>query len=191
MNGKRSIHGWRAALACAGLLTSGCSRDVPARATDGQPTAGRMVTLIGCVAGTPDRDVHRLAQIRLAPAQTPTPGLPPPSPVPGITEGAWVRLDGGANQLNGRLGQLVRLTGEVKDTGENTIGTAGAWGVEAPSGDKSQAASDQHYSEKQKTEAGRIARQSLADGRAATLRVIEVTDMAERCEAGPPIEGRR
>ena len=181
-----------AIVSCAvGLLSWGCSDEVPPRASDERPTAGRTVTLTGCVAGAVEPDAYRLNRIRIDAGHSPTPDLPQAPPVPGITEGAWVRLEGGAPDLSRLLGRRVRLTGQVAETGANTIGTAGAWGTEVPSGDKSQAASDEHYAEKQKKEAGRIARQSLANGRAAKLRVIEVTDLAERCEAGPPVEGRR
>lgn len=178
-----------AMVVAAGLVGWGCSDAVPPRATEGQPAAGRTVTLTGCVAGGQDPDAFRLSEIRIDAAHSPTPDLPPP--VPGITEGAWVRLQGSTEELRPLLGQRVQLTGEVTDSGENTIGTAGAWGIEVPSGDKSQAASDEHYSEKQKKEAGRIARQSLANGRAAQLRVLKVTDIAERCEAASPTDGRR
>lgn len=185
MNDTRLRHRLCAAgLACAGLLSWGCSDEVPPRASDQQATLGRTVSLIGCVGGAQDPDAYRLNQIRVETPPDPTPGLPQASPVPGITEGAWVRLEGDAQELNRLLGRLVRLTGEVTETGENTIGTAGAWGVETPSGDKSQAASDEHYAEKQKKEAGLIARQSMANGRSAKLRVITVMDMAERCELG-------
>lgn len=147
------------------------------------------MTLTGCVtAGEPE--VYRLSRIRVDTPRGKMPDLRA-SAVPGITEGAWVRLEGRTGELSRLLGQRVRLTGEVTDTGANTIGTAGAWGVEVPSGDESQAASDEHYAEKQKKEAGRIARQSLANGRAAKLRVVDLTDLAEPCEAGPPVGGRR
>ena len=178
-------------LACAAGLSWGCSDEVPPRATEERPTAGRQVMLIGCVTGAPDPDIYRLDNIRVDTGHGESANLPQAPPVPGITEGAWVRLDGSSGELKRLLGQRVRLTGEVTDTGENTIGTPGVWGYETPSGDTSQAASDEHYAEKQKKEAGRIARQSLANGRSAKLRVLEVTDMAEPCELGPPVEGRR
>jgi hypothetical protein len=102
--------------------------------------------------------------------------------IPGITENAWVRLEG--DQMESLMGQHVRLRGAVVDSGANTIGTAGVEGYEGHAGDTSQADSDRHYAAKQKLEAGRIARESLANGSAAKLRVlgVERTGRGE-CEA--------
>jgi hypothetical protein len=109
----------------------------------------------------------------------------------GITEGSWVRLDGGtegqagAADLKSHLGQRVTLKGTVADDGRNTIGTAGTPGVQTPTGDRSQAAAPGHHSEKQKGEMGRIARESMADGTAALVRVQEVSGTGERCAPAP------
>jgi D-serine deaminase-like pyridoxal phosphate-dependent protein len=92
--------------------------------------------------------------------------------IPGLTENAWVRVDG--DQMESLMGQHVRLRGAVVDSGANTIGTAGVAGYEGHASDTSQADSDRHYAEKQKLEAGRIARESLANGSAAKLRVLNV-----------------
>lgn len=169
----------------------GCKDEVPPGASEGQTAAGRTVTLTGCVGAGEAPDEYRLRFVRLDTGHSPTPHLPQAPPVPGITEGAWVRLDGRDSELRDLMGQRVRVTGQVIDTGENTIGTAGAYGYETPSGDKSQAASDEHYAEKQQREAGRIARQSLANGRAAEIQVTQLADIGEPCEGLPPVEGRR
>ena len=41
-----------------------------------------------------------------------------------IPRGSWVRLAGG-DDLRKYVGKRVKVTGEVRDTGENTIGTSG------------------------------------------------------------------
>jgi hypothetical protein len=177
------------------LLASACGSDIPenqARSTStaGERTIGETMTLIGCVGVGEEPGQYQLKEIRVDPGLDVGTDPQGDSIVPGVTEGAWVRLDGRAGELERLLGERVRLTGEVVVTGRNTIGTSGAYGYETPSGDASQAASDQHYAEKQKLEAGRIARQSLANGRAATLRVSGISPVGERCEVNTRPEGR-
>jgi hypothetical protein len=165
------------ALAC----TMACGADLPETASDRQSTVGSRITLAGCVGGGEAAGEYALREIRVDTGPPQTPALPETPPVPGVTEGAWVRLQAPEAQLRPLLGQRVRLTGEVTETGENTIGTAGVVGEETPSGDTSQAAGQGHYSSRQKLEAGRIARQSMANGRAAEIRVVEITPTGEPC----------
>jgi hypothetical protein len=100
-----------------------------------------------------------------------------------VTEGSWVRLaDRSGIDLRQYVGQQVTVSGSIADTGENTIGTSGTTGAETPSGDKSQAAqTGQHHSSKVAQEAGRIGRESLADGTAPQLNVENVNATGERC----------
>ena len=63
-------------------------------------------------------------------------------------------------------------------------------GVQTPSGDTSQAASSKHHSEKVKTEAGRIARESMADGTAAEVAVQKVQTSGDKCPLEVQPEGR-
>jgi hypothetical protein len=148
-------------------------------AAEQQPAA--IVSLSGCLQAAPADNQYVLRNVRFEPragdpqVATTTPGGH------GITEGAWVRLDGSGQDLSSHLGQRVIVSGTVADDGRNTIGTAGATGVQTPAGDKSQAASSEHHSEKTKQEAGRIARESMADGTAAQVKVQRISGTGERC----------
>jgi hypothetical protein len=193
-----------AIIACGG--SDGANQDRPAQTADRRPEqpgqtqpaaqaqpqtqsqapAAALVSLSGCLEAAPGTDQFVLRNVRVEPragdphATTTTPGGH------GITEGAWVRVDGKGQDLRGHLGQRVLLKGAVLDDGRNTIGTAGAPGVPSPTGDTSQAASREHHSDKQKKEMGRIARESMADGTAAKVEAREVTATGDRCAAPQP-----
>jgi hypothetical protein len=180
-----------AALICAGVLAAcGGSDDAndDRRANAGDPAApsqgaaAATVALSGCVEAAPGSAQYVLRNVRFEPRAagdahrtTTTAGAH------GITEGAWVRLESSSQDLSGFLGQRVMLKGAVADDGRNTIGTAGTPGVETPTGDTSQAASAEHHSDKQKKEMGRIARESMANGTAASVRVAEINGTGDRC----------
>ena len=129
---------------------------------------GAIVELTGCVGASPGVGEIALRQVEF----TGEDAARSVAAVPGITENAWVRVEG--ESIASMVGQRVRIRGEVIDSGRNTIGTRGVSGYETPSGDRSQADSDLHYAEKQQREAGRIARESLANGSSAKLRVLAV-----------------
>ena len=165
-----------------------CGGTDEADRTANEATPAPVVELTGCVGVAPGAGEVALRQVQFANEETERTA----ASIPGITRNAWVRLQG--DQIASMLGQHVKVRGEVVDSGANTIGTAGASGYETPSGDKSQADSDAHYSEKQKLEAGRIARESLANGTAARLRVLNVEPTGTgNCEAQPqaPVDDRR
>lgn len=158
-------------------------KDAAARDDAGreQSAVGTAIALRGCVQSAPGTREFVLTTIEIEPAPG-GPGDPGGSAArAGITEWAWVKLQPGDHELDRHLGERVSVTGVVVQSGRNTIGTPGTWGNEVPSGDKSQAASDEHYAEKQKLEMGRIARQSLADGTAAEIRVEQVRPTGDRC----------
>lgn len=171
------------ALAVLGMaaVLSGCERKPSGSSSQQGAAPAALVSLTGCLEAAPGSNRYVLRNVRFEPrggdpqATTTTPGSH------GITEGAWVRVDGGDRDLTTYLGQRVKLHGIVTDSGRNTIGPAGTSGVEPPSGDASQAASREHYSDKQKKEMGRIARESMADGTAAAVRAQEVAPSGERC----------
>lgn len=180
-------------VACGG--SDGATQDRRAQAPDrGEqpPAAQALVALSGCVEAAPGSNQYVLRNVRM---EAQTASDPQRSTVTsgghGITEGSWVRLDAGSEgqadavDLKSHLGQRVNLKGTVADDGRNTIGTAGTPGVQAPTGDQSQAAAPGHHSEKQKSEMGRIARESMADGTAALVRVQEVSGTGERCAPAP------
>jgi hypothetical protein len=146
--------------------------------------AGSTVSLTGCVEGAPAAQQFVLRNVRFESQEGVDPQRDTSTPGPGgITEGSWVRLDGSeqAQALQGFLGQRVTLTGTIADTGESTIGTAGTTGGQTPAGATTRAAGDEHYSERMKDEAGRIARESMADGTAALVHVTSVEGTGERC----------
>ena len=179
-----------AALACAGALACGGGdgadddrrRNAASGSTSPETAALAIVSLSGCLEAAPGTDRYVLRNVRFEPRAGGDPQRTTTTPGGhGITEGAWVRLDRGEANLQNLLGQRVRLTGAVTDDGRNTIGTAGTTGVATPSGDQSQAASREHHSDKVKKEAGRIARESMADGTAAQVRVQQVSGTGDRC----------
>ena len=156
------------------------------------PPAQALIALSGCVEAAPGTNQYVLRNVRIEPQKGSDPQrTTTTSGGHGITEGAWVRLDAGgdgqsaAPDLKSHLGQRVNLKGTVADDGRNTIGTAGTPGVQVPTGDRSQAAAQGHHSEKQKGEMGRIARESMADGTAALVRVQEVSGTGDRGAAAP------
>lgn len=156
-----------------------------AQMAPGEHPAGSTVALSGCIEVAPGTDQYVLQNLRMEPRQ----GVDAPrdttatGPEHGITEGSWVRLDGAerGEELRSFAGHRVTLTGSIVDTGQNTIGTAGTTGAPTASGQPSRAAGDEHYSDRVQDEAGRIARQSMADGTAATVRVTAVESTGDRC----------
>jgi hypothetical protein len=155
-------------------------------AEDLQP--GASVALTGCVEGAPGTHQFVLRNVRFEDREALDPHRDLTTPGPhGITEGSWVRLDGSQqpDQLQGFLGQHVSLTGTVIDTGESTIGTAGTIGQEGHAGATTRAAGDEHYAERMKDEAGRIARESMADGMAALVQVTQVAATGDPCPTAP------
>lgn len=187
----RRTFGCAALLACSALFAAcggsdGANDERRANADRSVPEtpAAATIALSGCLEAAPGTNRFVLRNVRWEPrsvgdphAATTTPGAH------GITEGAWVRVEGGKNDLSSYLGQRVVLKGTVMDSGRNTIGTSGAPGAASPTGDTSQAASGEHHSEKQKQEMGRIARESMANGTAAEVRAQEVTGTGDRCAA--------
>lgn len=157
---------------------------------DKQPEqpAVAMISLSGCLEAATGSNQYVLRNVRWEPragdphASTTTPGGH------GITEGAWVRLDGGGKDLSSHLGERVKIDGVIEDDGRNTIGTAGTPGVQTPAGESSQAASPDHHSDKYRQEAGRIARESMADGTAARVKVSEISGTGDRCAAPKPVK---
>lgn len=102
----------------------------------------------------------------------------------GITAGSSVRLDAGDQEdaVRKAVGQRVTLTGIIADAGSDTVGTSG---VILPSGDRSHAASDEHYSEKVAKEAGPIARDSMADAETPEVRITAMESTGESCGSKP------
>ena len=105
-----------------------------------------------------------------------------------LQRGSWVRLrSSNVNELRQYVGQLVRVTGHLTETGESTIGTSGSFGAPSATGEPSQAASDKHHSRKYADEAGPIARNSLANGLAPQIAVQRIESAGKPCEGPHPI----
>lgn len=152
--------------------------DAPAQAT---------VSISGCVEAAPGPRQYVLRHVRFEPRETGDPHIDTTTAgAHGITEGAWVRLRAGKEDLGQHAGRRVTILGAITDNGQNTVGTAGTRGNQTPSGDTSQAAN----SEKVKTEAGRIARESMADGTAAEVAVQKVQTRGDKCPLEVQPEGR-
>jgi hypothetical protein len=147
--------------------------EAPARAT---------VSLSGCVEAAPGPRRYVLRHVRFEPRETGDPHIDTTTAgAHGITEGSWVRLRAGEEDLAAQSGRRVTILGAITDDGRNTVGTAGTHGVKTPSGDASQAPSSKHHSEKVKEEAGRIARESMANGTAAEVQVQKVVARGDKC----------
>jgi hypothetical protein len=147
--------------------------EAPAQAT---------VSISGCVEVAPGPRRYVLRNVRFEPRETGDPHIDTTTAgAHGITEGSWIRLRSAEQDLGPQAGRRVTILGAITDDGRNTIGTAGTHGVKTPSGDVSQAPSSKHHSEKVKTEAGRIARESMANGTAAEVEVQKVLASGDKC----------
>jgi hypothetical protein len=141
------------------------------------------LTLKGCVqsGNLETAFVLRNAHVQPAPVNSSAQSQPA-SPSAPITEGSVVQLISSSDDLRQHVGKEVTVRGTIADTGENTIGTSGTQGNEVPSGDRSMAADkSKSFEEKKKAEAGRIARESMANGSAPSLRVLEIRPTGEGC----------
>jgi len=78
----------------------------------------------GCVEAAPGTNNYVLQKVTLPPPATqPTGNNTAECPL--ITEGAWVRLLPGSDDIRNYMGQLVEVTGVIQDTGANSLGTSG------------------------------------------------------------------
>jgi len=192
---KNWAHSWATVVVSAMVLT-GCGRaEAPGSAGAGraaeEPAQPNEISLIGCIgtaSGTRDIVLQNIRFDRASgQAQS-------ESTVRGVTEGSWVRLAGAdAAELVRHSGRQVRVRGALADE-TRTTGTAGSEnagtpssgpGTPTPSGDRSQAATDQHHANKKADEAGPIARDFLPPGPAPELRVREIRETGERCSEAP------
>jgi hypothetical protein len=191
---KNWAHSW--AVVVSTMVLTGCGRaEAPGPAGDGRaaeaPAQPNEISLIGCIgtaSGTRDIVLQNIRFDRASgQAQS-------ESTVRGVTEGSWVRLAGAdAAELVRHSGRQVRVRGALADETQTT-GTAGSEnsgtpstgpGTPTPSGDRSQAATNQHHANKKADEAGPIARDFLPPGPAPELRVREIRETGERCSEAP------
>jgi hypothetical protein len=186
-------------LASAAFL-AGCTQEVGDRAqnrtaidhaTDQQKQNGE-ISLTGCVStgvGTNQFMLYDVKQASLA--QQPTDALSATNSK--IPENTPIRLaTADADQIEKLVGQTVSVTGRLSD-GRNTIGTSGeprAANQTEPRADKSQAATDQHHSDKVREEAGPIGNRSMNNGTYPELTVSKVTGTGQKCVTGQ-VEDKR
>jgi hypothetical protein len=193
---KKWAHSW-AAVVVSTIVLMGCGRaQAPGSTGDARETEAPAqpdeISLIGCIgtaSGTRDIVLQNIRFARTAGSQPQS-----ESTVRGVTEGAWVRLAGAdAAELVRHAGRQVRVRGELADDTRMT-GTAGSEnsatpstgpGTPTPSGDRSQAATDQHHAAKKADEAGPIARDFLPPGPAPELRVREIRETGAQCSESP------
>ena len=156
--------------------------DAPAQAT---------VSISGCVEAAPGPRQYVLRHVRFEPRETGDPHIDTTTAgAHGITEGAWVRLRPGKEDLGAHAGRRVTILGAITDNGQNTVGTAGTRGTETPSDDTPQAASSKRHSEKVNTEGRRISLESMANGTAAEVAVQKVQTSGDKCPLEVQPEGR-
>jgi hypothetical protein len=181
----------------SGVVIAGCGRSDAGRAgaaasTDGQQARTDEVTLVGCIgtaSGTRDLVLQNVRYASSAESDARK-----GSPARTITQGSWVGLAGAdPGELARHTGREVQVSGTLADLSGST-GTSGdensktpstGPGTRVPSGDRSQAATDQHYSDKVADEAGPIARDFLPPGPAPELRVREIKETGATCSAAP------
>jgi len=148
-----------------------------------------IVNLKGCVEKAPGSDEYVLRQVQLplpsaqiSDTATSVRGLT-------ITEGSWVKLRDGSDQLKGQLGQMVSVTGTVIDDGRNTIGTTGKATepkeAESPV-DASRAAKDESGTARARKEAGPIGQVSQSNGNVPELVVERVNPTGQPCSSQSP-----
>lgn len=188
-------------LASAALLI-GCTQDVGEDRTenrtpiDGATNQTRQdleIALTGCLATGPGTNQYVLTHVRPVPLATqPSDALS--SANLNIEDNSAVRLISNDEQaLTSLIGQTVEVNGLLRHDGRNTIGTSSAPvapGDAGPRTDQSQAATDQHHSDKVRKEAGPIAERSMNNGTYPELTVQRVTATGEKCVTNR-VEDRR
>src|SRR5918993_2966148 len=175
-------------------LLAGCTQEVGDRAQNRTPIdhatdqqkQNLEVSLTGCVTTGVGTNQFMLRDVRPAPlAAQPTDALSATNSK--IPENTPIRLAiGDADEIEKHVGQTVAVTGRLSD-GRNTIGTTGeprAANQSEPRTDKSQAATDQHHSEKVREEAGPMGNRSMNNGTFPELTVTKGTRTRQKSVTG-------
>jgi type 1 fimbria pilin len=184
-------------LASAAILV-GCTQEVdtdpdqnrtPIDHATNQERQNLQISLTGCVGTGPGTNQYVLTQVKPAPLGT-QPSDAISSANLDFSKNTAVRLASNDEQeLTSLVGQTISVVGLLRDDGSNTIGTSGnpapAPGASEPRTDSSQAATDQHHSEKVREEAGPIGNRSMNNGSYPEIMVQQVTPTGEQCEPNP------
>ena len=177
------------------LLLAGCTQEVddgagrnrtPLDNATKQANLNPEVSLTGCVTTGIGTTQFMLRNVRAAaPGEQSTDALSSTSST--IPANVPIRLAmADADEIEKFVGQTVSVTGRLSD-GRNTIGTTGTprgAGQSEPRTDRSQAATDQHHSDKVRQEAGPMGTQSMNNGTFPELTVTRVSGTGQKCEVG-------
>ena len=88
----------------------------------GDRGVNQRISVQGCVEAAPGTNAYVLRNVAVIPPAQQPQGADGGLQIP---RGSWVRLVSGNDDLKNHLGKRVTITGEVRDAGGNTIGTAG------------------------------------------------------------------
>jgi hypothetical protein len=184
---------WRwnvAAAVLAAGVAAGCGAGDKGeeRAVNDAAASSQQVSLTGCVGvGPGSANEFALQNVRMAPLAEQPSDQPTYTSHNAIREGSWVRLAaaGGNDELRSHVGKRVTVVGAVRDTGADTLGTSGVMAApqEAqPSTDHSQAAANEHHSDKVRKEAGAMCQDTMANGTAPQVVVQRIEGTGEPCD---------
>lgn len=178
-------------LASAAILV-GCNSGQDRTAIDHdsqKPSENRQLTLSGCLGSGIGTNEYMVTGIQLAPLSVQPSDTLTTTENPQLTPNSEVRLAvNDHKELDKLMGQKVTVTGTLIDNGHNTIGTSGqgqtpANGQTESRNDRSQAATQQHYSGKVANEAGPIGQRSLNNGTFPEMTVAKIEGTGEKCQA--------
>ena len=180
-------------IASAAVLV-GCTQEVdtspdqnrtPIDSATNQPRQNLQLALTGCLSTGPGTNQYVLTHVQPAPLGTqPSDALS--SANINIEENTAVRLASNEeHDLTPLVGETISVTGILSDDGRNTIGTSGGAqsnpGGTEPRTDASQAASNQHHSDKVREEAGPIGNRSMNNGSYPEITVQSFERTGKKC----------
>ena len=180
-------------LASAAVLT-GCTQEVSDSRTDrttidqatNQQRQDLRLAMTGCLGAGTGTNQYMLNHARPMPlAVQPSDAMSAANVT--IPEDTRIRLaSNDTEQLTELVGYTVQVQGILRSDGRNTIGTTGtARDAADMRNDRSQAATDQHFSNKVAQEAGPIGLQSMNNGTFPEMVVLQIKSTGERCVASP------
>jgi len=182
----------------AAAMMIGCTQHPDTGAAGGDRkyaggTVDQVISLKGCVQGAPDPNEYVLRDVQLQPVPAQPTDAPNAVGVT-VTEGSTVRLRmTDSDELEKHLGQIVAVSGTIKDDGRSTIGTGGKPrdpDQPEPPTDASRAAANERYSARQAQEAGPLGQDSMSNGSTPSMSVQHVTGTGEACRQDLKPESR-
>jgi hypothetical protein len=169
-------------LAAAAVACSGRTNKITAERDQTGNKRGTFsnVKVDGCVQAAPGNNQYTLQKVTVpGPAEQPVGNNAGEGPL--ITEGAWVRVTGGTQNLKDYLGKRVEIVGVVQDTGENTLGTSGRAGSDhdkyARSTHDAGTSPDRNMKPTTAAPAG-----ADANGTAPLIAINTISKLADKCE---------